>query len=925
MIDPVRGRGLRRKARGGGAVLRGLTISVAAVMAVGSLGSLRAEADVSYHTLSTWTPSVAPPGVTSGVLAGSTTLFVDSVDRVMYAVSRNFSAGWLSAYDADTLHGRGAGISTDLLTSALADVQGGRLLTASLSANGAPVLEVFKSGATGVTRPSVATLTGAGSATLNGLAIVGMTQPDENDLYVLAAQYDTVFVPNTMALAKIDLSSLTSTSVSVTWAVPLPSCQIPIAVTNQQGMAISSAGLTFSVPNPAVDYVPATTSKPASIYVGCDAPSATVLADRTALPAGVGKLILPAGAAPTAANFGLFSHPGDYSHGDSVMDPVTHRLIITTGQTAVVFDTASDAFVGSINLGLQPSMLGVGLNPATGQLYGLANHHLNGLVSAFIRLTPAGQAYFDPAYYPQKSPNPSPIAVDPTTNRLFLLNSTGDSNNDAYFVVVHYDGTAADQPLPPDVDLNTANLEEQAGQTAHTYSGSTEGYGAILRWVGGRDATVENAAFFNPEGVGAPSPGTRELRLAYLDHLSLSLSQASAASIPVDRDVINTGHDQAQVCGLPSTQTGAPTPTPSPPPSPLPNSTFPPSQWNDTVCAWPYPAASCNSYGGPADQHQASNSLGNAAANCDVDHQLVSTSAYENGVPTSAVEVTSGSVQSSVTVNTTDGTVSTVTSTAKGIDLLGGAVQIGKVTTTAISKAHGRPGTALSTFTTQVQNVVIQGTDVCSTQCDMQTLAAQINSEFSGQMRVSFPTPDASVAASPGGYQALNRQSLADQVQESDLNDQPGDRTEVPGMIVTVFMGDNTQPERLMAYLGGAETEARYGIYSLDQVIDQPVPGTPFQTGLPPDNSVNTITQTLGGDQAGGAGGPGGSTGGGGGNTRQVLAGLLPPGGWHWIAEHPIEALKLLFMWAVLLSPIYVASRRWLLLQRNRVLLEAIG
>jgi hypothetical protein len=317
---------------------------------------------------------------------------------------------------------------------------------------------------------------------------------------------------------------------------------------------------------------------------------------------------------------------------------------------------------------------------------------------------------------------------------------------------------------------------------------------------------------------------------------------------------------------------------------------------------------------------------------CDVDHQLATTSAATDGVPSNTVpadtvDVASSSVQSSVTVDTTDGTVSKVTSTAKGVDLLGGAVQIGQVTVTASSQAHGRPGTARSTFVAQIQNVVIQGTPYCTSQCDAQTLAAQINSEFSGLMRVAFPTPDATLMQTPGGYQALNRRSLAEQVQEADLNDQPGDRTEVPAMIITLFVGDNTQPERIVTYLAGAETEARYGIYPLDQIVDQPVPGSPFDTGLPQNGGNLTSVTTQGGtgfDQTGSTGNNSGPTGGGGG-ARKVLAGLLPPGGWRWIAEHPLQAVKLLFMWAVLLSPIYVAARRWLLLQRNRVLLEAIG
>jgi hypothetical protein len=271
-----------------------------------------------------------------------------------------------------------------------------------------------------------------------------------------------------------------------------------------------------------------------------------------------------------------------------------------------------------------------------------------------------------------------------------------------------------------------------------------------------------------------------------------------------------------------------------------------------------------------------------------------------------------------------------VISTAKGISLLNGAVQIGAVTTTATSQAHGRAGTAKSTLSRTVSNVQIQGTEYCTSQCDANALAALINAQFAGLLRLDLPGADPTYEASSGGYQAIIRRPLAAQIQEADLNDQATDRTEVPAMVVTQFVGDNRRPARIVTYIAGAETEARYGIYALDQSVAQPVPGTDFGTGLPASSGGNASLIDSAGGGSGGAP-TGGGTGTnpvathGGGHPRSPLAGLLPPGGWRWIAAHPVAAMKLLFMWAVLLSPVYVAARRWLLLQRNRVLQEAMA
>src|SRR5205085_878140 len=99
--------------------------------------------------------------------------------------------------------------------------------------------------------------------------------------------------------------------------------------------------------------------------------------------------------------------------------------------------------------------------------------------------------------------------------------------------------------------------------------------------------------------------------------------------------------------------------------------------------------------------------------------------------------------------------------------------------------------------------------------CNTDVVAAAINAAFPGRMRLDFPQPDAALAkGSPGGYEALVQRRADQQVQEVQLNEQPADRVEVPGMVVTAYQ-DNYVPSRTIAYLGGVEAEAYYGIYLL--------------------------------------------------------------------------------------------------------------
>jgi hypothetical protein len=880
-------------------------------------------ANPTFQTLTKWVPTVVPPDETDpGVLAEFTTLVPDPVARVLYAVSEDgFSPNhWLAAYDSTSLLPLGKGLAIDALSAAIPDVQGGRLLAVGMPASSTsfantsvPTLETFiVSGSPSGT--SVQRQRSAPLASLKGLWVAGMYQANATDLYLLAASYQAgQFVSGTMQVAKVDLSSLTDGAVTVSWTVPLGACQLPIAVTPQKGMGSGgspAAGLGYSQARHA-------------LYFGCTVPSPQSLSGnpRSPLPAGVGELPIPTdGTAPTAAGFLLYSHVGNFSGGDSFFDRPSERLILTssgggTPTTIYGFDTATNAYVGSIGAGLN-AFLGAGVNQATGQFYGFNQNPQVGLISAFIRLTPVGQADYDTDYVPKTQPSLNTLAIDAASNRLFLYEVSSDTVH-YFFLVVGYTGGVLTPPVPVKPDGNTTDVSEQPGLTGRTYTGSAQGYGAIQRWVGGMDAAVADGSVvgLNTQGTSPVGPGTRELRLAYVNDLSLSLSQSSASSIALDRDGSNTGRDQATLCGAPYTQGPPGTP---PPPSP-------PAQWSAT-CSWPLQVAQCSNYGGAAQKDAQSSTFGTAAATCDVAHQQASTSAAVNGAPVSGVSVSSASVDGSVSVDSQKGTVSTVTSVAKGVDILNGTLKIGEVSQTTTSRAHGRAGSAQTTSTKAIQNVVLAGTSLCTTQCDPNTLAARVNAQLAGLARVDFPPADPNLLSSPGGYQAVYRRSLADQVQEGDLNDQPADRGEVPAMVITVFLGDNDKPSRIVTYLAGAEVEARYGIYLVGQDgSSSDGPGTsdafPSTSGglttyvpasglptIPPGGTTRTAPKT--------AKPPG---------HLSPLAGLLPPGGWRWVAEHPVEAMKLLFMWAVLLSPVYLAARRWLLIQRNRVLQEAMA
>jgi hypothetical protein len=255
-------------------------------------------------------------------------------------------------------------------------------------------------------------------------------------------------------------------------------------------------------------------------------------------------------------------------------------------------------------------------------------------------------------------------------------------------------------------------------------------------------------------------------------------------------------------------------------------------------------------------------------------------------------------------------------------------LQIGEIEAAAEAWAHGRPKTAGTMRPDPIiRNIRVNGDEKCATNCDIRSVASMINDALPGTLRISVPRPDAEAATgSPGGYEASVKRDSSEHIEDVQLNEQPDTRLELPAMVVTVF-ADNNRSSRLVIELAGLEAEARYGIYALANDLDSS--GT--ETGLPATSgSLGDLGASLGGllappssplmASAGSA--PADSGARVGQSTRGPLNRLVRALRSPWELFWGANATEKLVVWGLLLSPVYLASRRALLVRRAVLVFE---
>lgn len=811
--------------------------------------------------------------------ASDVDLHLDDKRRLLYAIDSQNPA-FAATYSADALTPLGAGVHLGARAQVVEDDARGLLVATggSDSRNATESIELVVPDAAGRLTVHSAPLPVDGLGGPTHLAVGMYPVPDSTLVYVLSVA-TSGFVPSidgTVTLSQVDIDGIQDGTLTVNWTHPLPDCLVP-------ARSIATDGV-------AVGWVPETNS----VYFPCADVDAVVNGVYKApAPSGVGRLVLTdtsdGGSLPD--HYELYPLAGDFKQGDSHFDALTRRLVVTAttaavGATAYVFDATTGSFVGGVAVGSSPPN-GATLALETGRYYAMSPNI--GLVAADIRSTPVSQGRSEKRYMtsPQNETSsipPGPLLADPARNRVFIRPYVLGIEQEGHFTIVEDRAPRWAPPSASSPDVHTTDVEESPGRTGASFAGSVQGYGSRQRQVGGWRGLQFNVVpvSFNVEPVRG---GTRELRGAHLNAVALTNQEASASAIAADRDESNTGGDQAA-----------------------------------TGTEWPYEAAHCADFSGEA----APDETDGATVECDLANRQVSAEATSMGSQAGGAETGPSSVHGAIVLDPDRGMVARVTASAEGLSFLDGLLTIGRVTATTEAVAHGRPGTAATSFERTLHDVSVAGQPLCTGPCDPEVVAAAVNSRFPGRLRLDFPEPDEQLAAgSPGGYLAISRRIEAEQVQAVQFDEQAADRLEVPGMVVTVY-SDNTRPGRTIYEFAGTEAEARYGIFLLAQpgpdIPNEPQPGpeAPPAPGdvvrddpfAPPGETAQLRVDVATSEEpppAPPVAAPDDL-------IREVterVRGLLVNG--------PDTALPVFAVWALLFVPVYLSARRRMMLARGGV------
>lgn len=749
-----------------------------------------AHADDSAASMSivgTFTPTLQRPAYASTTIPYATTvgIYPDRTSHSLITLDTGAPA-WAAAYDGTTLRARAG--SGKLLDGAITAVgSDARLPGVNVAVASAPFqpttaiehLEVVHGHVTVTRRIDVSTQL-TPRQTVVGIA----ADPGTGMLFTLGVEYVPVNGAPTQVPGTVELALVDPASAKVLWHQNLPNCNLPMLLTGR-------------LPAPQALSAPIGVVKaPHVVDIGCSAQSAGggIGLAKFPVPLGVGIVHLSGtGTKTTFGTFDLDPYPGDATtYPTGVWIPSVERMAFQVQNTVngsgwVIFDGRHSDYVGTVPL--PQAALAEGADPVHGRLYVLSTVSHVGLLAADAGVTPADQGHDFPQFANDplnednnlgQTPVAGAIAADPSTGRVFLL--YGNSHK---FVVVHDDNPYYLTPPTPDVDANTAGIPEIPGKTAANYSATMQGYGSVMRQVGGEVNLQYN---YVPIGINGPERGTRSYATSWVQQGALTNSEAQASLMTAVVDQGNTG-----------------------------------TQLSGEGVTWPYKNAVCADLG----NNQGSQAGDGSTVKCDANGAAVSGSvtAGSSSVIVPADKSSGQSVPEVFGVGHTSLTMSSaaaqgkgmtteVKATASGISILGGLLRIGEVTADATAHANGQTGGAKATLVRELHNVVVQGQQLCGSQCNLDTVISTINSELVGHVRVSVPDPDQTLLGSPGGYQALIRRNPYAQAEESSLNDQPGVRGEVPALQITIYE-DNSESSRTIVYLAGTEVEAHYGVYEI--------------------------------------------------------------------------------------------------------------
>jgi hypothetical protein len=245
-----------------------------------------------------------------------------------------------------------------------------------------------------------------------------------------------------------------------------------------------------------------------------------------------------------------------------------------------------------------------------------------------------------------------------------------------------------------------------------------------------------------------------------------------------------------------------------------------------------------------------------------------------------------------------------VTAEADGVSILG-VVTIGRVVTRATTSAHGRSGSAHTTYTRTVSGVTINGTTLCDSTCPLATVANAINTAFSGRVHVDFPAPFQQ--ATKDGRVAIVQDNPYHHVEQVLFDDVSADNLNTPGMSISVINDGGTKSREIVT-LGVISGQSNYRIFPVGSVEIPPPPGhvpgsvtsstTPnVTTTVPHGGSLIAPAELQRAPEV---------------STPSSFGGVLARA-LHLAFRSPGTILGVAVMWMLLAVPAYLAARRRLL------------
>ncbi len=504
----------------------------------------------------------------------------------------------------------------------------------------------------------------------------------------------------------------------------------------------------------------------------------------------------------------LFPVSGAFTGGSQVsaagLDRPSNRVFVQSVSPSTpgawAFDGSISAWVGLI-AAPDPRGIWLGINERTGHYYIASQMSGFGDATGYLivsnaRMTPPPQGLqFN------LDISGAPLA-DPGSKRIFLPIYDGDRTR----VFVLEDNTPEVPAMRPvDYDDLTTGLPEGPG-TLSEYSGALNGFGARVLFVGGTGGATSflNLSgayrdFINPtvESLEVPipglAPGDRGIVLSRVPSLDLRNSGATSSAQPAALDT-QTEADLDDTKNFIATT---------------------PAQPAAETLAWPYPAAACLDGVGERQDVERTGPGGEANAVCDLAKSNSSATATFHPVSSGPLTIGSTSFTAESRRDPILGAVTQTKAVATGIEMSFpgvGGLSIGRVTATALTVAHGRPGTARVEYKRTISDVsVVDASGVetfaCQATCDPEQVADAVNANLGVKLRMDVP-PAELIATTRGafaGVEKTHRDYIGGLAQNND------DSRALPAIQLTIN-NDSAGKSRLLIQLAAIQANSTYGI-----------------------------------------------------------------------------------------------------------------